>query len=207
MIRLTRRSMLTGLAVAGICLAAAIPSLALGGKARTHAVTLTFWSWVPHLQDEVSLFNKSHADIQVKLVNVGQGATEYQKLRTALKAGSGAPDVPSLPQGPLRPVRNQGTDHVGRLRGGRGQAAQGEPEDLPDELRRERRRLDQRPALAGGFAALRRQRHDGEDQGRRRGRAEGRQLLGPARQERRRIARSRLHEPVVHGPEQRHLRE
>src|SRR5919198_1566009 len=93
MVRLTRRSVLTGLAVAGICLAATIPSLALGGKARSNAVTLTFWSWVPHLQDEVNLFNKSHPDIQVKLVNVGQGATEYQKLRTALKAGSGAPDV------------------------------------------------------------------------------------------------------------------
>jgi multiple sugar transport system substrate-binding protein len=81
------------LAVAGVCLAATIPGSALGGKARSNAVTLTFWSWVPHLQDEVNLFNKAHPDIQVKLVNVGQGSTEYQKLRTALKAGSGAPDI------------------------------------------------------------------------------------------------------------------
>ena len=93
MFRPKRRFALAALAAAGICLAATIPSLAVGSEAKSNAVTLTFWSWVPHLQDEVNLFNKSHPDIQVKLVNVGQGATEYQKLRTALKAGSGAPDV------------------------------------------------------------------------------------------------------------------
>jgi multiple sugar transport system substrate-binding protein len=93
MIRLTRRSVLTSLAVAGVCVAAAVPGLALGGKSRSQAVTLTFWSWVPHLKEAVTLFNKSHPDIQVKVVNVGQGLTEYTKLRTALKAGRGAPDV------------------------------------------------------------------------------------------------------------------
>jgi multiple sugar transport system substrate-binding protein len=93
MVRPTRRFAFAALAIAGVCLAATIPSFALGGKARSSAVTLTFWSWVPHLQDEVNLFNKAHPDIQVKVVNVGQGSTEYQKLRTALKAGSGAPDV------------------------------------------------------------------------------------------------------------------
>jgi multiple sugar transport system substrate-binding protein len=93
MIRPSRRFAVASLAVAAICLAATIPGLALGGKTRSSAVSLTFWSWVPQLQDEVTLFNKSHPDIQVKLVNVGQGSVEYQKLRTALKAGSGAPDV------------------------------------------------------------------------------------------------------------------
>ena len=56
-------------------------------------VSLTFWSWVPNLQDEVTLFNQSHPDIKVNLVNAGQGAAEYLKLRTALKASSGAPDI------------------------------------------------------------------------------------------------------------------
>jgi multiple sugar transport system substrate-binding protein len=92
--RFSRRRRLIWLATAGICLAAAaVPGLALGNSSRSHAVTLTFWSWVPKLQTEVNLFNKSHPDIQVKLVNAGQGPPEYQKLRTALKAGSGAPDV------------------------------------------------------------------------------------------------------------------
>jgi multiple sugar transport system substrate-binding protein len=91
--RPTRRSAFAALAVAGTCLAATIPGLALGDKARSSAVEVTFWSWVPHLQDQVNQFNKTHSDIHVKLVNVGNGLTEYQKLRTALKAGSGAPDV------------------------------------------------------------------------------------------------------------------
>lgn len=59
-------------------------------------VTITIWSWVPKLQDEVNLFEKSHPDIKVKVVNAGQGTPEYTKLRTALKAGSGAPDVVQL---------------------------------------------------------------------------------------------------------------
>ncbi len=66
-----------------------------GGAASTSngPVTITFWSWVPNLQDEVNLFEQSHPNIKVKLVNAGQGTPEYTKLRTALKAGSGAPDV------------------------------------------------------------------------------------------------------------------
>jgi multiple sugar transport system substrate-binding protein len=81
--------------LAGVVLAAAACSS--GGTAKTGAttgkVTLTFWSWVPHLQSEVALFEKAHPNIKVNLVNAGQGAAEYTKLRTALKAGSGAPDV------------------------------------------------------------------------------------------------------------------
>src|SRR5579884_3475809 len=56
-------------------------------------VTLTFWSWVPNLQQAVNLFEKSHPNIKIKLQNVGSGSAEYTKLTTALKAGSGAPDV------------------------------------------------------------------------------------------------------------------
>ena len=59
----------------------------------TAPVTLTFWTWVPNIQTEVNLFQKSHPGIKVNVVNAGQGAPEYTKLRTALKAGSGAPDV------------------------------------------------------------------------------------------------------------------
>jgi multiple sugar transport system substrate-binding protein len=45
------------------------------------------------MQAQVDMFEKAHKNIKVKLVNAGQGEAEYQKLRTALKAGSGAPDV------------------------------------------------------------------------------------------------------------------
>ena len=57
------------------------------------AATLTLWAWTPNTQSQVDLFQKAHPKIKVKLVNAGQGTPEYTKLRTALKAGSGAPDV------------------------------------------------------------------------------------------------------------------
>lgn len=62
-------------------------------KALNTPTTLTFWSWVPHLQDEVNLFEKAYPKIHVKLVNAGTGAAQYTKLRTVLKAGKGQPDV------------------------------------------------------------------------------------------------------------------
>ncbi|MCW2804597.1 MAG: extracellular solute-binding protein family 1 [Propionibacteriaceae bacterium] len=55
--------------------------------------TLTFWTWVPDIQKEVDLFEKKYPKIKVKVVNVGQGAPHYQKLRAAIQAGQGAPDV------------------------------------------------------------------------------------------------------------------
>jgi multiple sugar transport system substrate-binding protein len=56
-------------------------------------VTLTFWTWLPKMDQEVTLFEQSHPDITIQVVNAGQGAADYQKLRTAFKAGSGAPDL------------------------------------------------------------------------------------------------------------------
>jgi multiple sugar transport system substrate-binding protein len=87
--------------VGSICLSLTIFLLmalaACGGSAgsapSSGPVTLTFWTWVPNIQQEVNLFEKSHPNIKIKLVNAGQGGPEYTKLRTALKAGSGAPDV------------------------------------------------------------------------------------------------------------------
>lgn len=55
--------------------------------------TLTFWTWVPGIEDEVAMFEKKYPKIKVNVVNVGSGDTEYTKLRTALKAGKGAPDA------------------------------------------------------------------------------------------------------------------
>ncbi|MFD9322804.1 extracellular solute-binding protein [Streptomyces sp. NPDC060053] len=54
---------------------------------------LTFWTWVPNIDKEVALFEKRYPAIKVKVVNAGQGTPQYTKLRTALKAGSGAPDL------------------------------------------------------------------------------------------------------------------
>lgn len=62
-------------------------------KAMTTPTELTFWTWVPNIQKEVDLFQKKYPAIKVKVVNAGQGEPQYTKLRTALKAGTGAPDT------------------------------------------------------------------------------------------------------------------
>jgi multiple sugar transport system substrate-binding protein len=54
---------------------------------------LTFWTWVPDIQNEIKLFTTKYPKIKVNVTNVGQGAQHYQKLRTAIQAGQGAPDV------------------------------------------------------------------------------------------------------------------
>ncbi|MFC5907130.1 ABC transporter substrate-binding protein [Streptacidiphilus monticola] len=58
--------------------------------------TLTFWTWVPNIQKTVDLFEQKYPKIKVKVVNAGQSADEYTKLQTAIKAGSGAPDVAQI---------------------------------------------------------------------------------------------------------------
>jgi multiple sugar transport system substrate-binding protein len=62
-------------------------------KAMTTPTTLTFWTWVPDIAKEVAVFQKKYPAIKVNVVNAGQGTPEYTKLRTALKAGTGAPDM------------------------------------------------------------------------------------------------------------------
>ncbi len=44
----------------------------------------------------MKLFTTKYPKIQVKTVNVGQGAPHYQKLRTAIQSGQGAPDVAQM---------------------------------------------------------------------------------------------------------------
>jgi multiple sugar transport system substrate-binding protein len=65
-------------------------------KAMQTPTQLTFWTWVPDIQKEVALFEKKYPAIKVKVVNAGQGTPHYTKLRTALKAGTGAPDVAQI---------------------------------------------------------------------------------------------------------------
>ena len=62
-------------------------------KAMDTETTLTFWTWVPDITNEVKLFTTKYPKIKVNVVNVGQGAPHYQKLRTAIQSGQGAPDV------------------------------------------------------------------------------------------------------------------
>jgi multiple sugar transport system substrate-binding protein len=89
---LTRRDFLK-MSGAGLAGATLLGSAACGGSEGSGQVTLTFWSWVPDIEKEIMLFEKAHPGIKIKYVNAGQGLPQYTKLKTALKAGSGAPDV------------------------------------------------------------------------------------------------------------------
>ena len=62
-------------------------------KAMSTPTTITYWSWATISPGAVSAFEAKYPQIKVDLVNLGAGPAQYQKLRTALKAGSGAPDV------------------------------------------------------------------------------------------------------------------
>src|SRR4051812_46817578 len=55
--------------------------------------TITVWAWTPGTEKAVAMFEKAYPNIKVKLQNVGQGLPHYRKIRTALKAGKGLPDV------------------------------------------------------------------------------------------------------------------
>lgn len=59
---------------------------------------LTFWTWVPDIQAQVDLFMEEYPAINVTVENVGQGLDHYSKVRTAVEAGTGAPDVVQLEQ-------------------------------------------------------------------------------------------------------------
>jgi len=65
-------------------------------KAMTTPTKLTFWTWVPDIENEVKLFEEKYPAIDVKVENVGQGLPHYQKLRSAIEAGEGAPDVAQI---------------------------------------------------------------------------------------------------------------
>ena len=56
-------------------------------------VEITFWSWVPHIEDQVNAYNASQTAIKVNYVNPGGGAAEYNKLKVALEANADIPDV------------------------------------------------------------------------------------------------------------------
>jgi multiple sugar transport system substrate-binding protein len=105
----TAATALGGLAVAtALGLAGCTPSTGDGGgesgpvsqeeidEALSTPTELTFWTWVPDIQNEVDLFEEKYPDITVKVENVGQGLPHYQKLRSAIEAGEGAPDVAQI---------------------------------------------------------------------------------------------------------------
>ncbi|WP_369070618.1 ABC transporter substrate-binding protein [Kineococcus terrestris] len=62
-------------------------------EAMSTPTELTFWTWVPDIENQVAMFEEAYPEIDVNVVNAGQGLDQYTALRTALRAGQGAPDV------------------------------------------------------------------------------------------------------------------
>lgn len=95
----TKRTIIAVTAILATTLLAACGGGSSGSanKDTTKATgNITFWSWTPGLDPIIKTFENSHPGITVTVVNAGQGAAEYAKLRTAVKAGSGAPDVAAI---------------------------------------------------------------------------------------------------------------
>lgn len=56
-------------------------------------VELTYWTWAPNMEKVVEAWNVSHPQIQVTVSKQDGGDAAVTKLLTAIKAGSGAPDL------------------------------------------------------------------------------------------------------------------
>lgn len=95
--RLSRRAAaLVATTLAGSLLAACGSSGAKSADTAAGPVHIKVWAWYPEFQGVVDHFNATHTDVKVDWEQAGVGQDEYTKLKTALKAGSGAPDVAML---------------------------------------------------------------------------------------------------------------
>jgi multiple sugar transport system substrate-binding protein len=90
--RTSVRNALAAIVVASALLTAGCSS---AGTTDTSSgpVNLTFWGWAPNMEKIVATWNKANPKIQVTYVKVDAGDAAATKLLTAIKAGSGAPDL------------------------------------------------------------------------------------------------------------------
>ncbi len=57
------------------------------------ATTIEYWAWVNGSEEAVDLWNKTHQDVQVKYTRTTAGTEHYNKVKTTVAAGAGAPDL------------------------------------------------------------------------------------------------------------------
>lgn len=84
----------TGGATAGTSPTATLTQAQIDTAMNT-PTTLEFWTWVPDIQNEINLFEAKYPKIKVNLSNQGGNTAQYQKLRTAITAGT-VPDVAQI---------------------------------------------------------------------------------------------------------------
>lgn len=88
-----RRDFLRGAAAAAtLPMMAGLPKMA----AAQDAVELLVWAWTPDTAVQAEMFMKKFPNIKVKIENQGGGKPHYDKLRNAIQAGSGLPDVAQM---------------------------------------------------------------------------------------------------------------
>jgi len=90
--------MRTSIRIGAVALATAATLLMAGcstdaGGGDSGPVELNYWAWAPNLDKVVATWNKENPDIQVTVQKQDGGDPAITKLLTAIKAGSGAPDL------------------------------------------------------------------------------------------------------------------
>ncbi|MGJ1428852.1 ABC transporter substrate-binding protein [Clavibacter sepedonicus] len=88
--------MRTSIRTAAVAAAAAAVLITTGcapGAADDGPVELSYWAWAPDLDKVVDIWNQQNPDIQVTVNKQDGGDPAVTKLLTAIKAGSGAPDL------------------------------------------------------------------------------------------------------------------
>jgi multiple sugar transport system substrate-binding protein len=99
-----RKSLRVGIAITTIAIAALATagcsssgsdsgSGAKKAPSESGPVKLTYWGWAPNMEKVVDVWNKDNPDIQVNFVKTDSGDSAVTKFLTAVKAGSGAPDI------------------------------------------------------------------------------------------------------------------
>ncbi|HEV7185302.1 MAG: ABC transporter substrate-binding protein [Actinomycetales bacterium] len=89
-----RTSLRVGAVVAAAALALTTAACSSGGtNTDSGPVKLTYWAWAPNMDKVAAIWNASHKDIQVVVNKQDGGDAAVTKLLTAVKAGSGAPDI------------------------------------------------------------------------------------------------------------------
>jgi multiple sugar transport system substrate-binding protein len=93
-----RRSGLARVSFASVVLVAGIASCSTSttGSANSSTgkkITLTYWSWDTFAPTLAKMYEKTHPNVTINVVNAGQGLAEYAKLRTAVLAHQGVPDI------------------------------------------------------------------------------------------------------------------
>jgi multiple sugar transport system substrate-binding protein len=81
------------IALSGVALLMAGCGRGSPGSEASQKVELTYWTWVPNMDKVVELWNQKNPNIHVTVNKQDGGDATVTKLLTAIKAGSGAPDL------------------------------------------------------------------------------------------------------------------